>query len=779
MFLISESFVGRLLIMKITWMKLILVVVVLCLKVNCWAVENESDKETLVLDEIVVTATKTKKQAEAVPASVEVIHKDDIKRRSAFWADEFMSDLPGVYMKKANFADFTSSTAMSIRGISGGERTLVLFNGIPLNEPFWGMGHVEFGAISMDNVEKIEVVKGPFSALYGGNAMAGVINVMTDVPDKDEVVLKTNYSSFNTLHTFFKAAKRFNDTWGVAATFDKLLSDGQRNSYIDTVSIDETTDTSGLTEVTGVQSSLDKYGNTQYFVGDTGEQTWDQDKLGFSVDFKPSLKHQFSFQSVYSDRTIDHQDTRNYLTDADGNVFEDGSFYFEQDGRYYTGTVSPTDFLYRMRWTPREERNLLTSLSYAGEFGKTDLSSQLGYVTHELQRIKSRRTGATESGGPAQSNEIDSYSYYFDTHATHPLSRHLLTLGVSVRYNDASETVNEVSDWKDFDSITVTTSDVNGDNYFYSAYAQGDFALFEKLELFVGGRYDLWDNSGGTSVARTTDGTQEETITFDSTSEGQFSPKIALLSRLTETTTLRGSWGKAFRPPTLADLYRTSLSFGRRISYSNPDLKPETTTSYELGLMQQLFSGRTIINASLFYNEMKDMITTAKMPYTEDDLAVYKNINVGRSESKGVELSIRYRIFDWLSVSGNYTYTDSEVKENDVVPESEGAQLLMVPENMFNLGLDVDYDGFWAKLSFEYADEVYGDGDITNSQTVWGVYGSYDEIRLLNFKMGYQINPYTEISYGCQNVLDRDYYSGIGTGLSDGRRHLAEVVIRF
>ena len=760
-------------------MKWIMAIVLFFLGTKCWAVESDAVAETVTLDEIVVTATKTSKPAEAVPASVEVITKKDIDRRTAFWADEFMSDLPGVYMKKANFADFTSSTAMSIRGISGGARTLILFNGVPLNEPFWGMGHVEFGAISMDDVNKIEVVKGPFSALYGGNAMAGVINVITDLPEKDEVVLKANYSSFNTLHNFFKASKRFNEKWGVAATFDKLTSDGERNSYIDYISMSETSDISGLTKVNGIQSSQDKYGDIQYFVGDTGEQTWDQDKIGVAVDFKPSSRHRFSFQSVYSDRTIDHQNGRNYLTDEDGNVFEDGSFYFEQDGQYLTGTVRPKDFLYRMRWTPRVEKNLLSALSYEGEIGQTDLSSQFGYVTHDLQRIKSRRTGATHSGGPAQSNEIDSYSCYFDTHATHPLGRHLLTAGVSVRYNDATETVNEVSNWKDFDSVTMTTSDVSGDNYFYSAYAQGDIHLFDKLELFVGGRYDLWDNSGGTSIARTTDGTQEEFVHFDSSSEGQFSPKIALLSRLSKNTTLRGSWGMAFRPPTLADLYRTSLSFGKRISYSNPELKPETITSYEVGVIQKFFNGRTTVKGSLFYNDMKDIISTAKMSYTEDGLDVRKKINVGRSESMGFEVAIGHRITSWLSFSGNYTYTDSEVKENEVVPASEGAELTMVPENMFNLSIEADYADFWAKLSFEYADEVYGDGDITNEQTVWGVYGSYDEIRLFNFKMGYQLNPYTEISYGCQNMLDREYYNGVGTGLSDGRRHLAEVVIRF
>ncbi len=761
------------------WRAWMILLVVLCLAAECWGKNEAGDTEAVVLDEVVVTATKTEKQTGDVPASVEVVTKKDIERRTAFWADEFMSDLPGVYMKKGNFADFTSSATMSIRGITGGERTLVLYNGIPLNEPFWGMGHVEFQSIPLDDVKKIEVVKGPFSALYGGNAMAGVINVMTDVPEEDEVFFKANQSSYDTTHLYFKASKRVTETFGMSASYDKLTSDGERNAYNDTVSIRETSDIDGLTKVTGVQSSRDKYGDMQYFVGDVGKQTWDQEKLGFSADFEPSPLHRLSFQGVYSDRTIDHEDARNYLVDENGDTFDDGSFYFEQDGKYYTGTVSPTNFLYRMRWTPREEKNILSSLSYQGLIGETDLSSQLGYTNHDLKRIKARRTGATEAGGPAQSNEIDSYSYYFDTHGTHPLDRHLLTLGVSVRYNDAKETVNEVSNWKNYDSKTATTSEVTGDNYFYSAYAQGDFALTDQWELFVGGRYDYWDNSGGESIARSIDGAQEATIRFDSSTEGQFSPKIALLYRLSEDTTFRGSWGMAFRPPTLADLYRTSVAFGALVYYSNPDLDPETTTSYEVGVTHNFPNRRTSVSASLFYNEMEDMITSARMDYLEDGLLVYKYINVGRAESMGFEVAFKHRFCSWLAFGGNYTYTDSEVKDNDVAPASEGAELLMVPENMFNLSLEAEYAGLWAKLTYEYADEVYGDGDITNSQTVWDVYGSYDEISLLNLKMGYKINEHAEVSYGCQNICDRDYYRGTGTGLSDGRRHLAEVTIRF
>ena len=765
---------------KVTLYLLGLAVSLFCLLAfPAWAEDASTESGAYKLDEIVVTATKTEKKIQDVPAAVEVINADDIKRKNAFWADDLMSDLPGVYLKRSNFADFTASSAMSIRGVGGGGRTLILFNGVPLNEPYWGSGHVEFSAISMDDVKKIEVVKGPFSSLYGGNAMAGVINVISNKPVRDEVVMKTSYGSLNTIHNFFKISKLINDKWGIAATYDKIASDGQQNSYITNSTIGEVTDVTGMTQVSGVQISKTKYGATQYFVGDPGNQTWDQDKIGVTVSFTPAPDHSLFFEAVYSDRLLDHENPRNYLRDESGNIFDEGDFYFEQNGLLYAGTAKPTDFLYRMRVTPRIEKNILSSLTYQGRIGETNVSSILGYVTHDLERIKSRKTGATSFGGPGGSNEVFDYSLYWDTNGSRQINRHLLTLGASVRYNDAQEKIHNVSDWRDFDSVTVTTSDVTGDNYLYSLYAQDDISITPKFNIIAGLRYDLWANNGGRSIGRTGDGSLEETIDFDSSSEGQFSPKIAFLSHLTDNLALRGSWGMAFRPPSLSELYRTTINFGTRYTYSNPDLKPETINSFDLGITQNLFGGKTAVTAGIFYNEIDDMVTTAMMDYTINGMAVVKYINSGKSISKGIELAVSHQILPWLRASGNYTYTDSETKENDISPASEGKQLLMVPENMFNVSLNADFQNLWARLSYEYADKVYADGDLVNDQTVWGVYGSYDEIKLMNFKVGYQINDHAEISYGCQNLLDRKYFRGRGTGIADGRRHLAQATLRF
>ena len=98
---------------------------------------------------------------------------------------------------------------------------------------------------------------------------------------------------------------------------------------------------------------------------------------------------------------------------------------------------------------------------------------------------------------------------------------------------------------------------------------------------------------------------------------------------------------------------------------------------------------------------------------------------------------------------------------------------------MYNLALNAKRGILSGSLIWEHADKVYTSGDIANEQKLWGVYGSYDEVNLLNMKLACKLNGNASISYGCTNMLDKEYYKGEWTGKADGRRHIVEVTTKF
>ncbi len=179
----------------------------LCLMLFCLAIappamagdlKTEESEGTFHLDEIVVTATKTERTSESLPVSVSIIDEQDIERSAAYRTDDLLRELPGVYVRSYQGILSSSTTNdVGIRGLTGEDRVLVLRDGIPINDPYGGA--VEFNEVDIADIEKIEVVRGPGSALYGSNAMGGVINIVTKKPEEGiKTSAKIGYGDMNT-----------------------------------------------------------------------------------------------------------------------------------------------------------------------------------------------------------------------------------------------------------------------------------------------------------------------------------------------------------------------------------------------------------------------------------------------------------------------------------------------------------------------------------------------------------------------------------------------------
>jgi len=147
-------------------------------------------KKVYTLEEIVVTATRSETSPLDAPGSVSVVTKEDIEKRNVKDVDEAVRMIPGVYDRRTKgFADIMPS--INIRGIYGTNRNLIIIDGQPVSDDVWRR-------YPLGSIERIEVVKGPFSSLYGSNAMGGVVNVITRKPqDKLEVKINTGFESYN------------------------------------------------------------------------------------------------------------------------------------------------------------------------------------------------------------------------------------------------------------------------------------------------------------------------------------------------------------------------------------------------------------------------------------------------------------------------------------------------------------------------------------------------------------------------------------------------------
>lgn len=158
--------------------------------------DTGNDKKSFIkLDEVVVTATRNAKSADEVFADVDIITQEDIENSSANNIDDILRRLGGVDIRRPSAMGITSPLNINIRGVGGSKRVLLMMDGVPLNSALTGM--VQPNQIQLSSIDKVEVVKGAFSSLYGSNAMGGVINIISKKRKTDGIEIVPAFKSGN------------------------------------------------------------------------------------------------------------------------------------------------------------------------------------------------------------------------------------------------------------------------------------------------------------------------------------------------------------------------------------------------------------------------------------------------------------------------------------------------------------------------------------------------------------------------------------------------------
>ncbi|MFC6101169.1 TonB-dependent receptor [Olivibacter domesticus] len=180
-----------------------------------------------MLDVISVTASAKPLELRKIASSVSIIQKDAPELRQIQTLDEALAYLPGVSVDRSRGLTTTGThTSVIMRGTGSANRTLILKDGVPINDSYTG-GVSEWNSLAGNSIERIEVVRGPGSSIYGSNSMGGTINLVTQNPsDKPTLGADFRYGSMNTYQASIKAGKRFADRWGAIVFAEYKQTDG-------------------------------------------------------------------------------------------------------------------------------------------------------------------------------------------------------------------------------------------------------------------------------------------------------------------------------------------------------------------------------------------------------------------------------------------------------------------------------------------------------------------------------------------------------------------------
>lgn len=685
---------------------------------NAFAQNNDVLDENFVLDEMVVSATRSEKKLLDTAASVSVITDKDFNKMHINNLDEAFVKIPGVYVGRlSGIGSTTSQTVM--RGVNAANSVAVLVDGVQVNDSY--NGSVTWSAIPVDMVKRVEVLRGPASVLYGGNALAGVINIITKDVDKTSVNLKLSYGSNNTQNHSLYVAGKASDKLDFNVNYEKKKTDG----YI-------TDPVLSSKAVFGAETTTTNTGAKRWIIGNKGKRQWDENTVG--VGFK---YHFDESKSLALDFTKNEYE---YSYSAPTSYF--GDDIIKKAGTYFSTPGEKASNKYNMTYNDSEN-------GWKAVVGYSDQ-----YKQHDTSISK-----ATDSSKP-------NTRFSFDLQKNQVISaNNNAVFGLNYRKDEMDATVYKLADKFNSDSKIAVDSMASGTNKSFSAYVMDEHKFSDRWTATAGLRYDKWSTDGKILLPNKT-----EAINYDESTYDNWSPSLSVMYKPEADSSVYLSWGKAFEAPSLYRMYSSSYS-SNVYNIANPNLKPQKAETFELGYKKDL-NNKSAIGVSVYDTKYKGLLYKNSLGVVDGmNATCYQN--AGEAEAKGFELELNHNFDDKWSAFLNYTYQNPVIKKALKATEKD-KYVTAIPKEVFRAGVTYSDEKWSGMLTGEYISKRFSKTD--NSDTVNGVYGSYDPYFIMNMDISYSFNKNYTLTASVNNILDRDFFNYY---YQPGRTYSVELNYRF
>ncbi|WP_445766276.1 TonB-dependent receptor domain-containing protein [Rheinheimera sp.] len=724
------------------------------------------------MEVIVVTASGFEQKLVDAPASISVITREELAKRPYTTLLDAVRDLEGVDIGETR--DKTGQGSISMRGM-GSDYTLILVDGKRQNNhgniyPN-NFGGNQFGHIPpLDAIDRVEVIRGPASTLYGADALGGVINIITK---KVTDVWQGSVSHSRT--------KQTDDAFGEDITTDfnvmgplipGLLGMSIRGSVYDRMA--STPEYAPINYPNGEQ-------RTRSLGFGAGGKTVDNTNavLGGRLSWTPAANQTLWFDLETSSQDYDNTPLINEdgvlqyplgTVDSLSSIWLSGNFCqggtgsrqaaCEQSGGTWARRANPrvgysaTQKFSRDTWSLTHEGkwdfgNSFVSLAYVDtqNHGRT-----LPFTTTErellLQMIDAngefaglaedeRQALAAATFLPRPKRVMASNQYTLDIKLDMPFDaagQHMLVSGLQVIRGELKDGV--------FGMEQGTPGGVQ-DNNMWSVFAEDSWDMVQDFTLTAGIRRDDHDVFGS-----------------------QLSPRLYGVYRLNSEWTIKGGISTGFKTPQTTQLYDGVVGFGGQGTspqFGNPDLAPETSTSSELALYWNHVDGHNF-NLTVFQNDFDDKIASQSCGAGSNiicaDTGEYANlgyvvgsktVNIDKVTIQGAELAGRWAISGSIALRANYTFTDSEQKSG----ANKGQPLGNSARHMANLTLNWEAtDELNVFLTSEYRTKRFRSWDLIADKALY-----YKGYNVFHLGASYAASEYVTFNARINNLFDQDFTS--------------------
>jgi iron complex outermembrane receptor protein len=711
---------------------------------------------------IVVIGTRTQTELHESPVSTSILTRTELDMRDTRTLDQGLGLVEGLYSLRAKGSQDTL-TGVGMRGFdargSDQTRVLILLDGQPLNDAY--TGSVFWATLPVTEVERVEVARGPFSSLYGGNAMGGVVNILTRPVDQRQIEVEGQYGTYRSAEYTLRYSERFWKKLGVAASYQRQQYGGYSTNDIFASPTVVSSATAPLIPSPVFMPTTT--GGSHYVVGQQGDNWFNQHVFRSKLDYTFSAKTTASLQYIWRRYGYGYDGATSLIPDANGQPTETGAFFFN-NGSLRRFSLTPSSFLSG----PGEGVSQMANVQVFHSFTPTQYFRLTGGVQDvPYDYYLTPGSAALPASGPGQTAERPNRTWHGDAQWNWAISPNQeLVVGAEARHDQSTITEYNLSNWAIRDSHTSMATYGRGKALTQAEYVQYRRSVTRRLHVTAGGRLDYWKGYDGVSVPALN---ATPTIYPDRT-DTSLSGKLAAAYDLGGGWSLRGSAGTAFRNPTVYELYRTWKSSTGTTYLSNPALEPERLKSWEAGVRKSI--GRVFeVDAAYYENWIHNLVYRSTDLADDPTGATQKYYNAGQGRTRGAELALRENLTSWLLLRQTYTITDARIVQNQYAPGDVGRRVPFVPRNISSFAIMASRRGWSGSINGQYFGRIYS-SDL-NTDTLKGVYGAYDAFFLADATLSYKFEKNVTAFVNAQNVLDRqyhEYYLAPGRAVSLGLR---------
>jgi len=594
------------------------------------------------LSDVVVNATRSGTALDQMSLNTTILTKEVLESSPDQTIDQVLKNVPGVFLNDVPYYQKDpTGQSINVRGLGYG-RTLVLIDGLPANDAFYGT--VQWNLVPMSSIESVEFVRGGVSSLYGNYGMGGVININTKTPKNSGQDVSASYGSFATGNVAASKDLIVSDAMQMRFSADYFASEGFQNYA--TISPGSPNNIKNGMGTDAVKNSNIRLQNYFKPTQDTNAFL----RLGYST--MADLSNNYAI----APNLIQMADVAGgSTTNLDVNKKVQVNVYY-QATNFYKQTAN--------NLTASPNKPYLNA-NYTDPYSTVGASAQ---YTHDFK-----------------TPGIDQY-----------------IIGVDARNISASNQTNNLATSGAVSSVSYA----QGQQNFYGLLGQiKSSANAIPLEATLGARVDMWNSQTPTSYNAGANGASPLYQAIPNQSKTQFSPSLGLLYKATKNWDLRSAAYQAFHAPSMNNTLRSYGNSVSGYSLANPNLTPETMTGYEVGTdyrwksgfaqftafnnyIQNAIASYKITNANAAF--ATSLCSAAGITGCSAGAGGYTNVSYYTNQqnllSRGIELQYHQDVNAQWALDGGYSYTNT-ILTWSATTDPINTQVGGVPRNMANAGI--------------------------------------------------------------------------------------------